>query len=143
KFFTERMIPVASPAFVKKHNIKSIANADQAPLIHMSSRPAAWHDYMEQTGFKERAYLTGRYFDQFSMVIAAVQASLGIGLLPRYLIEKEIGNGGLVAIGDAELVTKNSYYFVTPINQDDENVEKFYEWMIAQAALPSTDKPIP
>ncbi|MCP5073666.1 MAG: LysR family transcriptional regulator, partial [Rhodobacteraceae bacterium] len=27
KFFTERMIPVASPAFVNEHNIKSIASA--------------------------------------------------------------------------------------------------------------------
>ncbi len=140
KFFSERMIPVASPAFVKQHNIKSFADACQAPLIHTSSRPSAWQDFMKQIGFKDKAYLTGRYFDQFSMVIAAVQASLGIGLLPRYLIEKLIENKTLIALADEELATENNYYFVTPINQEDENVEKFYEWMIGQVASPSTDQ---
>ena len=134
KFFSERMIPVASPEFVDLHKIKIFADTGTAPLIHTSSRPTAWHDYLEQVGFEGRPYLTGRYFDQFSMVIAAVQASLGIGLLPRYLIEDDIREGRLVAIGDQELVTENSYYFVTPIDQEDENVEKFYQWMIQEVS---------
>jgi LysR family glycine cleavage system transcriptional activator len=138
KFFSEKMIPVASPAFVEQYNINSFADTSQAPLIHTSSRPSAWPEYMEQIGFKDRAYLTGQYFDQFSMVIAAVQASLGIGLLPKYLVQKEIENGELLALSRAELVTENSYYFVTPEDQKDENVEKFYEWMLAQVA----DSPI-
>lgn len=139
RFFSERMIPVASPTFVEKHGIRSLANLLEAPLIHTSSRPSAWQDYMEQIGLRDRAYLTGRYFDQFSMVIAAVQASLGIGLLPRFLIEKEIAQGALVALAEDELATENSYYFVTPIDQEEENVEKFYVWMIGQVADTSVD----
>jgi len=137
KFFSERMIPVASPTFVRRHNIKTLEDARQAPLLHTSSRPTAWHDYLEHVGFEGRPYLTGRYFDQFSMVIAAIQASLGIGLLPRYLVEKDIADGSLVAINDKELKTENSYYCVTPKDQEDENVESFYRWMI-QAASEST-----
>lgn len=136
-FFSERMIPIASPAVVEQYGITSLAEPHAAPLIHTSSRPSAWQDYMEQMGFRDKVYLKGRYFDQFSMVIAAVQASLGIGLLPRYLIESEIKNGSLVVLADEELVTENSYYFVTPIDQEDENVEKFYEWMIGKAATSS------
>lgn len=134
KFFSERMIPVASPAFIKLHNIKSFADVGDVPLLHTSSRPSAWHDYLEKIGLTDRAHLTGRYFDQFSMIIAAVQSSLGIGLLPRYLIEKEIESGTLVAIDHRELATENSYYVVTPANQRDENVEKFYNWMITQTS---------
>jgi len=132
KFFTERMVPVASPEFVRQHSIRTLEDTGQAPLLHTSSRPTAWHDYLEQLGFEGRPYLTGRYFDQFSMVIAAVQASLGIGLLPRYLIENDLRDGHLIAIGDEELVTENSYYFVTPLDKEDENVEKFYQWMIEE-----------
>ncbi|WP_323036370.1 LysR substrate-binding domain-containing protein [Pararhodobacter sp.] len=137
KFFSERMIAVASPDFVQKNGIRSFEDTGQAPLLHTSSRPTAWHDYLEQVGFEGRPYLTGRYFDQFSMVIAAAQASLGIGLLPKYLVEKDLQDGRLVAIGDTELVTENSYYFVTPINQEDRNVEKFYQWMIEETNEPS------
>jgi LysR family glycine cleavage system transcriptional activator len=73
-------------------------------------------------------------------VIAAVLASLGSGLLPRYLIEKEIEKGVLVTLADEELVTQNNYYLVTPINQDDQNVEKFYEWITEQAAISSVNR---
>lgn len=139
RFFSERMIPVASPAFVEKYGIRSLAESHEAPLIHTSSRPSAWQDYMDQIGLRDRAYLTGRYFDQFSMVIAAVQASLGIGLLPRFLIEEEIEQGALVALAEDELASENSYYFVTPIDQEDENVEKFYAWMIGQISDAPTD----
>jgi LysR family transcriptional regulator, glycine cleavage system transcriptional activator len=139
EFFLERMIPVVSPAFIQQHDIRTLEDAREAPLLHTSSRPTAWHDYLEQVGFEGRPYLTGRYFDQFSMVIAAVHASLGIGLLPRYLIEKDIKDGSLIAISDVELVTDNSYYFVTPIDQKDENVEKFYQWMIQKVSDPSHD----
>ena len=78
--------------------------------------------------------MTGRYFDQFSMVISAVQASLGIGLLPKYLVEREISEGQLIMIDDDELVTANSYYCVTPIDQEDDNVESFCQWMIEEAS---------
>ena len=134
KFFSERMIPVASPAFLQQQRIQTIEDADDAPLLHTSSRPSAWHDYLEQVGFPSRPHLTGRYFDQFTMVIAAAQASLGIGLLPRYLIEKEIHEGSLVVIDDFKLVTVNSYYVVTPIGLEDDNVKKFYNWIIKEAS---------
>ena len=134
KFFSERMIPVASPTFVSQQNIQTIKDAKEAPLLHTSSRPMAWHDYLEKIEFEGRPYLTGRYFDQFSMVISAVEASLGIGLLPKYLVEKEISEGHLIVIDDEELVTANSYYCVTPIDQEDDNVENFCSWMIEEAS---------
>ena len=68
------------------------------------------------------------------MVISAVEASLGIGLLPKYLVEKEISEGHLIVIDDEELVTANSYYCVTPIDQQDDNVEYFCSWMIEEAS---------
>ena len=134
KFFSERMIPVASPEFVHLQKIQTIKDTEKAPLLHTSSRPTAWQDYLEKVGFEGRPYLTGRYFDQFSMVISAVQASLGIGLLPKYLVEREISEGQLIMIDDDELVTANSYYCVTPIDQEDENVESFCQWMIEEAS---------
>ena len=132
KFFSERMVPVASPSFVAEHKITCFDDTYQLPLLHTSSRPSAWQDFLKQTGRVDRAFLTGRYFDQFSMVIAAAQASLGVGLLPKYLIEKELAAGSLVVISGDELVTENSYYLVTPPGQVDENVQKFCEWMMAQ-----------
>ena len=138
KFFSERMIPVASPEFISQHNIQTMEDAKNAPLLHTSSRPTAWHDFLEKIGLEGRPYLTGRYFDQFSMVIAALQASLGIGLLPRYLVEKEISEGTLIAIHDDELVTENSYFCVTPIDQEDDNVESFCQWVIKEALHLST-----
>jgi DNA-binding transcriptional LysR family regulator len=84
------MISVASPEFIHLQKIQTIKDTEKAPLLHTSSRPTSWQEYLEKVGFEGRPYLTRRYFDQFSMVILAVQASLGIGLFLKYLVKREI-----------------------------------------------------
>ena len=133
KFLSERMIPVCSPQFSTDYGSNALIETPGAPLLHTSSRPSAWPDYLEQEGLSKHAHLSGRYFDQFSMVIAAVNASLGIGLLPDYLVKRESMDGSLIVMSGSHLKTSNSYYFVTPRNQENESVEKFYSWIVDQA----------
>lgn len=132
-FFTERMLPVASPKLVRRYQLTSLRSLNGVPLLHTSTRPTAWEDFFLNLGLEEYSTLKGRQFDQFSMVIAAAHASLGVALLPKYLIKKDLDDGSLVAISSAEIATQNSYYFVTPSDQDNDNVEKFRTWMFEQA----------
>jgi LysR family glycine cleavage system transcriptional activator len=127
---SEQLIAVSSPAFRDSHNIHNVNDILQAPILHISARPTAWLDYFNAVGLAAPGVLTGKYFDQFNMIIAASLASLGSALVPTYLIETELENGSLVKLGDAVVNTENNYYLVTPLGQQNNNVDRLQKWML-------------
>ena len=126
---SETMIPVAAPAFVAAQEIENVADLARTPLLHIDSRPLVWRDYFRQAGLTGEPLLAGKYFDQFSMIIAGALSSLGAALVPSYLIEEELAEGKLIAISNEPLTTRNSYYLVTPQGRTNDNVETFIEWI--------------
>lgn len=126
---SETMIPVASPAFRMLHNIESLADLAQAPLLHLETRPGIWQDYFASAGLTSGSARTGKYFDQFTLLIAGAVASLGAALLPTYLIEQELGDGSLVALDEQTLTTGNNYFLVTPAEANNADVALFTKWM--------------
>ncbi|MVO17045.1 LysR substrate-binding domain-containing protein [Parasedimentitalea huanghaiensis] len=128
-FCSETMVAVSSPDLMKRHQMDTVEKLAAAPLLHMTTRPTAWEAYFDLAGLPQTSVLVGKYFDQFSMIIAGAVASLGVGLLPTYLIEEELANGKLVLLNAQTLVTKNQYFLVRPSNQVNPNVSVFCDWM--------------
>lgn len=126
---SETMIAVASPAFIAHHGIGTVADLVQVPLLHLETRPGVWQAYFAQAGVGTRTAGRGKYFDQFTLVIAGAVASLGAALLPTYLIERELADGSLVALDQATVTTGNNYYLVTPANTENAHVARFCAWM--------------
>ncbi|MFK5980652.1 MAG: LysR substrate-binding domain-containing protein [Rhizobiaceae bacterium] len=134
---SETMIPVSSPAFREHHKISTVSDLANSPLLHMSTRPTAWQEYLQRQSLEDETYLTGKYFDQFSMVIAGAVASLGAALIPRYLIEQEMYTGALEILIDETITTDNSYFVVTPASQKSKNANAFCDWLIEQIGQPT------
>jgi len=128
-FCSETMIAVASPEFREKHNLNTVADILNVPLLHMENRPLVWQDFFQQAGIENEAALAGKYFDQFSMVIAGATASLGAALIPTYLIERELSEGRLVTLDTATITTKNNYFLVKPVDSHNKHVALFTNWM--------------
>jgi LysR family glycine cleavage system transcriptional activator len=131
KLSDETMIPVASPAFVKRHQLAGIEDLAKVPLLHMETRPLVWRAFFERAGIAADGNLSGKYFDQFSMVIAAALASLGAALIPSYLIEKELNDNELFRLSDMTITTQNSYFLVSPRNRKDAAADAFADWMVS------------
>ena len=129
------MIPVASPEFVRAHSITSLKKLARAPLLHLTSRPTVWHEYFQSVAIEGDSFLKGQYFDQFSMIIAGAEASLAAALVPRYLVERELRTGVLQVLAAETFTTNNSYFLVTPANQNNQLASDFCAWMIAQIGL--------
>ncbi|MEP3296270.1 MAG: LysR substrate-binding domain-containing protein [Pseudoruegeria sp.] len=127
----EKMVPVASPTFIERQGITQISDLIGVPLLHMQTRPTVWNDLFNEADVSGDISMSGKYFDQFSMIIAGTRASLGAGLIPEYLIENELQSGELVRIGTSTVVTKNKYYFVTPENLNNDQITLFRKWMQA------------
>jgi DNA-binding transcriptional LysR family regulator len=72
------------------------------------------------------------------MMIGAVQADMGVALLPSYLIEDDVRAGTLVPIFDLPMATEFSYYVVLPENrQHNEVANAFKDWLLSQVSRPT------
>ena len=130
----EEMLPVAAPGFVERHGLSDPAAVAGAPLLHLDSRPTAWREWFRATQVGTEAPMRGKWFDQFSMIIAAAVGGLGAGLVPVYLVEEELRSGRLERVGATSLYTDKSYYLVTPAGERDELCERFIGWIRGQVS---------
>jgi len=129
----EHMIPVASVALIDQFELVNASSLPNAPLLHLQSRPTAWRDWFEQYAIKNDEPFGGHRFDQFSMVIESCKAGLGVGLLPRYLIENQLDNGQLQAIDLRPLQTDDAYFLAIPDDKAEKpGVVEFSNWIKSQ-----------
>jgi DNA-binding transcriptional LysR family regulator len=76
----------------------------------------------------------GMRFEQFSNVVQACLAGLGIALVPTFLIEPELASGQLVRAFDHEVKSASAYYLVRPLSRMAYGpASAFASWIIDQA----------
>ncbi|MGI6853954.1 LysR family transcriptional regulator [Mesorhizobium sp. 1B3] len=126
----EVIVPVASPALFGGGQPERPDDLAQAPRLHLATRPKAWADWFCMTGVDAVSAYQGHRFDQFTMMIQAAAAGLGVALLPLYLIEQELQAGQLKVVADIPLATENGYHFVIPNGKlDHPAANNLYRWI--------------
>lgn len=137
----EEVVPVVSPDGLAKFEAKMPEGTTEAfdalagfPLLHLETRPKLWAEWFAHAGRERRlAALAGHRFDQFGMIIEAAMAGIGVGLVPRYLIEHELVGGRLVVVIDLPMQTEQAYYIVTPEGKGATPLpDKFQDWLLGQ-----------
>jgi len=148
--FDEDLVPVASPGYRDRLALDgppmpgrpasepgpgpAAALPQQATLIQQATRPAAWRDWFAALGPPAEHPYRGPLFDQFSMVTAAAAAGLGVALVPRFLVEEELGAGHLVVLLDRPVRTEEAYHLVVPTEKrSDPLVAAFRDWIVTEA----------
>ena len=127
----EKAVPVCSPDFLEHNPIKDIREMSKVPLLHLSSRPTAWKDWFALNNNLLPQH-HGMLFEQFSIVIQAGVAGVGMALLPTFLIQSELDRGELVIIQNIPLESGSSaYYLVTPTDKSEyAPVVAFRNWLL-------------
>lgn len=129
----EIVLPIASAALARDFGALTPADLIDAPLLHLTTRPRLWQQWFEGNGVSTDRGFRGNRFDQFSMMIGAVQANMGMALLPSYLIEDEVQAGTLIPVFDLAMATEFSYHVVLPENRQHNIVASaFRDWLLAQ-----------
>lgn len=81
-------------------------------------------------------------FEQFSNVVQACHAGLGIALVPTFLIEPELASGQLVRAWDHEVKSASAYYLVRPLSKMAYGpASTFAAWILEQARSFSERRP--
>ncbi|MGE8636923.1 MAG: LysR substrate-binding domain-containing protein [Achromobacter piechaudii] len=137
--FPEReLVPVCAPALAER-----AAQAAQAGVsvlagmthLHLASRPDAWRQWY---GANNHLYgpqaAGGPRYDLFTMVMAAVQAGLGVGLMPRFLAQPALDQGTLAMPVPQSLTVSQGYYFGYPQRSERSDALKLFETWLKSAA---------
>ena len=111
----------------------------QVPLLQLSSRLGAWDAWFGEAGVARRPAnaISGHRFDLFSMLVEGVRADLGVGLVPRHCVERELQAGELVQAHAREGQTAIGYsLFMAPHTAGDALAAAFAQWLGEMAAAP-------
>jgi LysR family glycine cleavage system transcriptional activator len=129
---SETVLPVGAPALIKAHKFRKAIDVLKAPLLILVSRPDAWERWLEAHGAPP-AGVHGMMFDQFETIIQAAIAGLGLGLLPRFLIEPELARRDLVPAIDLPLESPERYHLVWPSERSEyPPLVAFRGWLSGQ-----------
>ncbi|WP_296072224.1 LysR family transcriptional regulator [uncultured Agrobacterium sp.] len=133
----EVIVPVASPSLLRRAGVTHVQDLAAQPLLHVTTRPKLWTEWLEMNGVTADNAYQGSRFDQFSMIIEAAASGIGFALLPRYLIEAELASGRLEIVFDIRLQTDKSYYVALPEGrQDNALARSFQAWLLDQVGRP-------
>ena len=130
KLLTEKLVVVASPAALPEYRAMTPADlAASHSLLNVVSRPNAWSDWFERHALDHRMMRSGPGFELTAHLIQAVVAGIGIGLVPRILVQDEIRAGTLVTL--FEPMESGSGYYLAYANryQNLPSLMAFSEWL--------------
>ncbi|UOD51131.1 LysR substrate-binding domain-containing protein [Orrella daihaiensis] len=138
--FAEReLVPICSPQLLA--NLGSAQDLTQLTHLHLNSRPDAWRQWYEHVAVPYPAEAAGgpRY-EMFAMVLSAAQAGLGVGLVPRFLVQQLLDRGDLVMPVSEPLPVSQGYYFGYPMRNEVTAALQAFEQWINQAAQASFER---
>jgi LysR family glycine cleavage system transcriptional activator len=129
----EEVVPVCSPAYRERENIRSPEDLTRAMLLQQATRPTAWAEWLSSIGVEVGNPLRGPRFEQFAMVAQAAAAGLGAALVPHFLIADELASGRLEILFPHSLVSGGAYYLVYPEHKAEAPlVRSFRDWIMAK-----------
>jgi LysR family glycine cleavage system transcriptional activator len=131
---SEEVVPVCNQDLKDKYGFATPEDVLHAPLLHITSRPNAWKQWLSVNGVADSG-VPGMLFDQFGTLAQATIAGLGVALMPRFLIEEELSAGKLVLALERPMESDEQYYLVWPsIRGSYPPLVAFRDWLLAEIA---------
>lgn len=129
----EILVPVCSPALLREAGITP--SLDTLPRLHRWQNPDAWQRYAQASGIVLTNPAVGARYDLHSMLIEAAIAGLGVALVPRLYIDRELEQGRLVTPWPADNTITKHFCLVLPepIELSQGPVQAFANWILSEA----------
>ncbi len=129
--YQERLLPLASPEFIKQHNIKKPEDLINLPLIKSSVNILQWNDWFAS---RKIDYIPPQYAYRFERTFMALEAAvqgLGVAFDSSFIADRLIQAGTLVSICKSEWSLKvEAHHMVFPSrHMHRPEVMNFIEWV--------------
>ncbi len=133
---TERILPLASPEFIRTHAVHEAADLLRVPLIQSSVNVVQWPEWFARFGQGLRPSRIALRFDRAMMSLDAAVQSLGVALESASLGRALIESGRLQPVFEPALSHEvQAHFIVYPARHGSRNeVRSFVEWLREEAA---------
>jgi DNA-binding transcriptional LysR family regulator len=129
----DRILAVCAPALIGKRDSLTSEAISALPWIHTRDLPRAWLAWSETACSKViEPSSSNQHYDMFIMAINAALSGLGVALLPRILIERELRSGALIQLHPHSIPNPETVYYSFPEQKRDwEPLKRFDQWLSA------------
>jgi len=133
--FTEKIMPLASPEFIRAHALHEPKNLLRVPLIQSSVSVVQWVDWFGRYGDGLRPERMGLRFDRAMMSLDAAVQNLGVALESRSIGQSLIDSGKLQAVfAESMSVEVQAHFMVYPARHASRpEVKSFVQWLQDEA----------
>ncbi|WP_333668964.1 LysR substrate-binding domain-containing protein [Acinetobacter guillouiae] len=127
----EELVLVISPKLLERHPINSAKDLDGLLLLRVASQPNIWEKWLNECKISLHHSYLGPTFELTSHLIQATMTGIGVGLVPKCLVEDDIQNGKLVIPFEFEYYSGRSYYFAYPAHKAQLSaIVLFRDWLL-------------
>ncbi len=127
RLFGETLVPVASPVMIERLGREPAIEAlARCPLIH-DSDTSQWRGWFGDVGVRYRPRVDDRRFEDYDLVLAAAEGSLGLALLRLPLANDWLEDGRLVAVNSRSRPNPLSHHVAYRRDERREGVLKFVD----------------
>lgn len=110
--FGREMAVIAAPEHLARHPIREPADLAYWPLLGHVLYPTAWAEWRATLAPSLPARQPEQSYDHYAVMIEAVRAGLGVGMVPRLLVRQHLADGLLVAPFNEVMVGTCGYFLV-------------------------------
>lgn len=131
--FPQRLAPLCHRSYITKTGrLTNASDLAAHSLIGNRARPSEWEKWLSAAGAMPTTPV--QLMENRELVLSAVRAGLGIGLLDVSVLQREIREGDLLQPFQEEFHTGWSHFFVSPAGRPISSAcEAFREWIVEQA----------
>ncbi|AOB32287.1 transcriptional regulator [Bordetella sp. H567] len=129
-FLSEERLPVCSPALLRQLPLRSPGDLRQHTLLHTSSLPRLWPDWLASAQVAPLRPAAALTFDHFYLTLQAAIDGIGVAMGPTALVADDLAARRLVAPFAGPRLPSRSYCSYVPDEKlDDELVGLFRSWL--------------
>lgn len=134
--FEERIVPLASGAFIKEHRLKRVEQLLEVPLIQSNVSVVQWADWFTQFSDKRAPDRFPVRFDRAQLTLDAATQGLGVALESAIMAELHLAEAKLRPVfGMEKAVRVKAHFAVYPARHSTRPpVEAFLHWLHGEAA---------
>ena len=140
--FEERVVPLASAAFIRQHRLKRVDQLLEVPLIQSNVSVVQWSDWFAAFSDKRAPDRFSLRFDRAHMSFDAAAQGLGVALESTTTGSLHLAEGKLrPVLGLDKFLRVTAHFAVYPARHAKRPpVEAFLTWLHGEAAASSSSK---